>query len=71
VNEHERIGGSGMAMTYCVSCDAEIHRENPKVGASITCTECGELLDVVDTDPFEVDYPPDDNWDDDEDDEDW
>jgi lysine biosynthesis protein LysW len=52
-----------MAVTHCLSCDGEIHRDNPRLGVGIICTECGELLEVIETDPFEVDYPPDDFWD--------
>jgi len=66
-----------MPVAECLSCGAEIQRDHPRMGASVICTECGELLEVVSTAPFELDYPPDDDWDDDDDeddvgdDEDW
>lgn len=59
-----------MARTYCITCDAEIVMGNPRLGAKFECPECGEDLEVVSTDPFDVDYPYDDDWDDDWD-EDW
>ncbi|MBS3785061.1 MAG: lysine biosynthesis protein LysW [Anaerolineae bacterium] len=58
-----------MARTYCITCDAEIVIENPRLGAKITCPDCGDALEIVSTDPLDVDYPYDD-WDD-EWDEDW
>lgn len=59
-----------MARTYCITCDAEIVMENPRLGTKFECPECGEELEVVSTDPFDVDYPYDDEWDEDWDD-DW
>ncbi|MGD2177237.1 MAG: hypothetical protein PVG71_05380 [Anaerolineae bacterium] len=56
-----------MAMTYCLSCDGEIRADNPRLGAQIACPECGDVLEVISTDPFDVDYPLDE----DSDDEDW
>jgi len=58
-----------MARTYCITCDAEIVIENPRLGAKVTCPDCGDQLEVVSTDPLDVDYPYDD-WDDEWDD-DW
>ncbi len=58
-----------MARTYCITCDAEIIVENPRRGAKIECPECGDELEIVSTDPFDVDYAYDDDWDDDWDDE--
>jgi lysine biosynthesis protein LysW len=65
---------STMPVTECISCGAEIRRDKPRVGASVICTECGELMEVVSTAPFELDFPTEDDWDDDDDigdDEDW
>lgn len=58
-----------MSKTYCPSCDAEISVEKPKEGAMIKCGECGTGLEIISTDPFEVDFPLDDDtdWDDDDD----
>ena len=58
-----------MAKTYCITCDAEIVMDHPRLGAKIECPECGDELEVVSTDPFDVDYAYDDDWDDDWDDE--
>jgi len=56
-----------MAKAYCPSCDAVIHAENPHEGAMITCDECGTELEIISTNPFEVDFPLDfdEDWDDD------
>ncbi|NLE44860.1 MAG: hypothetical protein GX620_09080 [Chloroflexi bacterium] len=59
-----------MAKTYCPECDAVITVDKPADGALITCPECGIDLEIVSAEPFEVDYPYDDDWDDDADD-DW
>jgi lysine biosynthesis protein LysW len=58
-----------MAKTYCPSCDAIISVDDPQTGAMITCRECDEQLEIISTDPFEVDFPLDyeDDWDDEED----
>jgi lysine biosynthesis protein LysW len=58
-----------MAKTYCPECDTVITMENPREGAVITCHMCGEKLEIISSDPFEVDFPLDDDWDDDWDDE--
>jgi len=62
-----------MAQTYCPNCDEMIQVNNPRMGALINCSECGEELEVISVKPFEVDFPLDDDWDDDWDyeDEDW
>ena len=58
-----------MPKTYCPSCDATITAENPTIGATTTCRECGEELEIISINPFEVDFPLDyeDEWED----EDW
>ena len=55
-----------MPKTYCPSCDAVISAENPREGAMITCRECGTELEIISTNPFEVDFPLDydEDWDD-------
>jgi len=64
-----------MRKTYCPNCDAVISVENPREGAMVTCAECGTELEVISTNPFEVDFPLDffdEEWDDEEwEDEDW
>lgn len=58
-----------MAKTYCPECEAIISVANPSIGDMLKCPECGEELEIIDTDPFEVDYPLDDTWDDEEEEE--
>jgi hypothetical protein len=59
-------------MIHCLSCDGEIRIGDPRPGAKITCPECGDVLEIVGTDPLEVDYPADDDWDDgSQNDQDW
>ena len=37
-----------------------IHKsDNPREGAMIRCSECGMELEVISTDPFDVDFPLD------------
>ncbi len=52
-----------MPKTYCPSCDAEIAEGDPRLGALVTCSECGERLEIISVKPFEVDYPLDEEWD--------
>jgi lysine biosynthesis protein LysW len=56
-----------MAKTYCPGCDAVISVERPKRGAMVTCRECETKLEIISTQPFEVDFPLD-YYDDSEDD---
>jgi alpha-aminoadipate carrier protein LysW len=60
-----------MPKTYCPDCDAVISVDDPRVGATITCRECGTDLEIISANPFEVDYPLDydEDWDDDEEEE--
>jgi alpha-aminoadipate carrier protein LysW len=53
-----------MAKTYCPDCDAVISVDNPREGATIHCRECGVELEIIGTDPLEVDYPLDTDWED-------
>lgn len=56
-----------MATTYCPNCDAVITVESPRLGAMVTCPECGVDLEVIGTNEFEVDFAEDwDDWEDDE-----
>ena len=54
-----------MPKTYCPNCDAVIVMDKPLVGAMTTCRECGVELEIISTNPFEVDFPLDydDDWD--------
>jgi alpha-aminoadipate carrier protein LysW len=58
-----------MATTFCPECDGVISVENPREGSTLRCPNCGEELEVISSDPFEVDFPLDDDWDDDWDDD--
>jgi len=42
--------------------------EDPREGAVITCRECGTKLEIISTNPFEVDFPLDydEDWGDDD-----
>lgn len=48
-----------MPKTYCPDCDAVISVDNPREGATVTCRECGTELEIISTNPFEVDFPID------------
>ena len=59
-----------MPKTSCPACDAIISVEKPRDGAMLKCPDCGEELEIISTDPFEVDFPLDwEDWDDEEDEE--
>jgi lysine biosynthesis protein LysW len=45
-----------MAKAYCPGCDAVISVERPQRGAMVTCRECGTTLEIISTQPFEVDF---------------
>lgn len=70
---------SGKSYTaYCPECDTRItFKKQPELGQQVTCRECGEVLEVVELEPLELDWAYDedeeDDWDDWEDDEgdDW
>lgn len=53
-----------MPKSYCPNCDAIVSIDNPRVGAMIRCRECDVELEIISTDPFEVDFPLDEEWDD-------
>ena len=62
-----------MATTYCPECDALINVRNPRLGASIRCSECDADLEVISLYPLEVSFRfdyDDDDYDDDYD-RDW
>jgi lysine biosynthesis protein LysW len=54
-------------MLECLECEAEIKvPSDVKLGDTIACKMCGELFEVVELDPLEIDYPDDDEiWDED------
>ncbi|MDY6878521.1 MAG: hypothetical protein SWK90_20265 [Chloroflexota bacterium] len=54
-----------MPKTCCPECDAVIRVDYPRDGARVKCPECGVELEVIEADPFEVDYFYE-GWDDEE-----
>ena len=60
-----------MAKAYCPNCDAAVIKDNPRVGAMITCRECDTELEIISINPFEVDFPFDYGDDEEEWDESW
>ena len=48
-----------MAETQCSNCDATIRVDEPRAGEMIVCPECGVELEIVATDPLEVDFSAD------------
>jgi alpha-aminoadipate carrier protein LysW len=70
-----------MALATCAECDEEIEvSDRARLGQRVVCSNCGAQLEVVSTNPLELDpgYDDDDDdgWDDDDDldaldDDDW
>jgi lysine biosynthesis protein LysW len=60
-----------MALVTCVECDEEIEIDGrPRLGQILICPSCHARLEVVSTNPVEVDWADDEDeeWDDDFDD---
>jgi lysine biosynthesis protein LysW len=59
-----------MPKTRCPNCEQEFSIGNPRLGAFVSCKECGTDLEVISVNPLEVDFPldsyDDEDWDDDE-----
>lgn len=58
-----------MSTAYCPNCDAVVSVNKPEDGAKVRCNECRTELEIISTDPFEVDFPldyydEDEDWDD-------
>src|SRR5688572_6352460 len=66
-----QIRSSRMASTQCCECDEEIEVAGRiRLGQKIICNHCGAQLEVVATDPLEIDIAADEDddlWDDDDD----
>jgi alpha-aminoadipate/glutamate carrier protein LysW len=58
-------------MATCPECDAEVEVDETDVdlGDEVSCPECGQTLVISNTDPFELDFAPDDEDEDEDDDE--
>jgi lysine biosynthesis protein LysW len=48
-----------IAETECPNCDATIRAADPRPRHLIVCPECGVELEIVATDPLEVDFSAD------------
>jgi lysine biosynthesis protein LysW len=60
VDERPRQGArSSMPRTRCPNCDIVIKKEKPREGDLIICPGCGVELEIVNTDPFEVELTDD------------
>jgi len=58
-----------MATAICPACGDDIRVPgNIKLGQQVACTHCAVALEVVETEPVELDWS---SWDEDADDEDW
>lgn len=59
-----------MASAYCPDCDEKIIiNPSPVVGKKLICPHCDADLEIVGTDPLELDWAyedPDGDWEDDE-----
>jgi lysine biosynthesis protein LysW len=53
-----------MAKTYCPECDTVITVVDPELGALFKCSECDVELEVISTDPFDVYFYFEEEWDD-------
>jgi lysine biosynthesis protein LysW len=48
-----------MPKTHCPNCDAVIKMDRPGEGYIIVCLGCGVELEIVNVDPFELDFTED------------
>jgi NAD-dependent SIR2 family protein deacetylase len=63
-----------MPYATCPACDESTYvSAKLREGDLVRCRHCGEELEVVDTDPFELDWPyyDDDEADEDEEEDEW
>jgi alpha-aminoadipate carrier protein LysW len=71
------VGKSTSVRADCPDCGQKITLKGPVVlGQEVVCPHCEAELEVVETEPVELDWAYDDEWDDDEwddeeEDEDW
>lgn len=58
-----------MALATCAECDEEIEvSERARIGQRVVCSNCGARLEVVSTNPLELDpgYDDEEEWEDDD-----
>jgi lysine biosynthesis protein LysW len=62
-----------MVVALCPSCEGQVNlQDKVGVGEKVRCPHCYEDLEVIETDPIELDWAyEEDDWDDDWDDDDW
>jgi lysine biosynthesis protein LysW len=60
-------GARIMTRAYCPDCDGRIALNPARMGQKITCPHCDADLEVISTDPLELDWVYDWEWDEDED----
>lgn len=48
-----------MTKTRCPNCDTIIKVEKPREGTVIVCPGCGVEMEIVNVDPFEVEFTED------------
>lgn len=48
-----------MSKTRCPNCNTVIKIDKPRQGTIITCSGCGVELEIVRSDPLEVDFTED------------
>lgn len=51
---------------YCPECDAKVSVKSPKLGQVVVCRVCDTRLEVIDTNPLELDWAFEDDVDDDD-----
>jgi lysine biosynthesis protein LysW len=60
-----------MASAYCPDCDEKIVlNPKPQIGKRFKCSNCDAELEVIGTDPLELDWAYDWDWDDDDEEDD-
>lgn len=51
------LGRNAALTAYCPDCDSEIYfSKRPALGQTVICKECNAHLEVVETDPIELDW---------------
>lgn len=54
-----------MPTTHCIECEEAIELEGrARIGQKVSCAHCGAVLEVVSTDPIELDWADDEDWED-------
>jgi lysine biosynthesis protein LysW len=67
---HDQKGGIAMPSAYCPDCDEKIVLNNPRVGQKLLCPHCDTEVEVIGTDPLDLDWAYDMSYDEDWADED-